>query len=329
MPKAFTETRDGLWFPSPAYGGASRWGCGLIVSAAVLAAGIVAFLNGHVALGWGLIAGDLVLTVLFLLQRQPFGLAVTAEAVRLETRNFFVRDVLEVRRSDWLELWVDEASEEVVAVYLNARSPDRRKTTYAIPIISGPRQTAENAAERVAGLLRLPRLTAFVPPMLLPGAGGFQDLIAFGMAEYRRAREQSAEVAARAVFDPAAARLVGKVVVTFRAFGCRDSPEAWLLAPERATLTHQAHGGQRTEHAFRDVAAVEAEPEKVGEEQGPSDETSYTYVYRVVLVLASGERLVVRRCLSSEAQKTETSGALRDAERQVRSLRKLFGTPEK
>jgi hypothetical protein len=261
----------------------------------------------------------------------PRGLAITADAVRVESRSVFGRrGVIDIRREFWIELWLERVAEEKGAVHLFTSSPDRWPTTYAIPLFTGSWQDAEGIASRVSDLLRLPPLRVLMTPPQAP----FKQLADFSaaFAEYKKRLKQQMDDAARlaaAGQDDAAAalkvdlrqarRIAPVLLVTFNAV---YRPEAWLLHEHE--VTHQDISGTRTNYAIHDIAAVEVEPEVVAAASGGED-TSYQYVYAVCLRMNSGKSIRVRPYESYEDKKTDRSDAYLDARWNARYLRKTFG----
>jgi hypothetical protein len=332
--QAFTETPEGLFIPHPGAGG-SRLGCVVLLAVAGIGPGIGCLIIGAVVPGCLLVALGVLLPLLVGAVATPAGLAVTADAVRLERRSAFRADHLEVPRHLWKELWMEEGGEEKSLLYLLTSSPDGRETTYAVPLYSGSPEEARRIAGRVGDLLRLPWLAAVVPPPTLPDSGSLADTVAGGVAAYRRVQRQALQAVAAAGVDPdsrspesrGALRQMARAAVTLARFGSVESPEAWFIDPEQATLTRLAPEGTRTPHAFAEIAAVEVEAELDGEERGSDSDTAYVYRYAVYLVLNPGRRFLIRRCASSEDRKTDQSAARRDSRWTARYLRETFGLP--
>jgi hypothetical protein len=331
---AFSETAEGLFIPHPGVAG-GRWGCVVLIAAAGLVSGIGCMFTGSIVPGIGLAAGGLCLALLVGAAPTPAGLAVTADAVRLERRSAFRADHVGVPRRLWKELWMEEGGEDKSLLYLLTSSPDGRETTYAVPLYSGAPEEARTVAGRVGDLLRLPWRSVVFPPLTLPGAGSLVDSVAGGVATYRKAREQVRQAVAAAGADSdsrtpesrGVMRQMARAAVTLARFGSVESPEAWFIDPEQATLTHLAADGTRTPHAFAEVADVEVEAELVGEERGSDSDTAYVYRYAVYLVLNPGRPFLIRRCASSEDRKTDQSAARRDSRWTARYLRETFGLP--
>jgi hypothetical protein len=265
----------------------------------------------------------------------PRGLAITADAVRLESRSTFRRrSVIDIRREFWIELWLERIAEEKGAVHLFTGSPDRWPTTYAIPLFTGSWQDAEEIASRVGDLLRLPPLRVLMTPPQEPLIQLADFWAAF--AEYKKRLKQQMDDAGRlaaAGQDDAAAdlkvdlRQARRIAhVLLASFNAANRPETWLLHEHE--VTHQDMRGTRTNYAIHDIAAVEAEPEVVAGASGGED-TMYQYVYAVCLRMNSGESFRVRSYESHENKKTDRSEAYLNARWNARYLRKVFGLPKK
>jgi hypothetical protein len=281
--------------------------CGLTVGP-----GALVFL-GLVGIAFGLlfVAGGCLIST-------PQGLAITADAVRLEShRGIRRREVIDVRSEFWIELWLERVGEEKGAVHLFICSPDRRPTTYAIPLFTGSWQDAEEVASRVGDLLRLPPLRVLMTPPPAP-----MRRLANLFAEAKRRKQQmgDASLLAEAGQDDAAqARELTPLLVCFKAV---NLPEAWLLREEE--VTHQDAKGTRTNYAIQDIGAVDVEPEVLGKLR----DQSFQYVYAVCLLLNSGESCRVRQNESDHDEKTDRSQAYLDARWTARYLRKVFGLPK-
>jgi hypothetical protein len=271
---------------------------------------------GQTWTGVAIITVVLLIALTSLATLKPFGKTVTANVVRLERRSFFRHDILEIPRRNWIELWVDDAGEKEVRYYLYTHAPDHPTLTYAIPLLAGSRQDTQEAARRITELLRL----SWVPTLPAPGLPRFKEIVAQALAAYRRVNEEKK----KAGF----VKPVGRSMPTFLRFDCIQGPEAWLLAPERRTLTYQTHQGGRTDHSFDEVAEVEVKQDKEGTGPAAGEDSGYAYVYNVYLVLTSGERFNVRRTTSEEPKETEMSQARLDAEWTAGYLRKMIGMPE-
>jgi hypothetical protein len=293
-----------------------------------------ASLLGTISVGLGFFVVGLLIAAASGLILMPQGLAITADAVRVESGSVFRRRaVIDIRREFWIELWQERVAEEKGAVHLFTCSPDRWPTTYAIPLFTGSWQDAKEIASRVGDLLRLPPLRVLVTPPQAP----LKQLADFwaAFAEYKNRLKQQMDDAARlaaAGQDDAAAalkvdlrqarRIAPVLLVTFNAV---IRPEAWLLNEHE--VTHQDIRGTRTNYAIHDIAAVEAEPEVVAAASGGED-TTYEYVYAVCLLMNSGESFRVRPYKSYEDKKTDRSEAYLNARWTARYLRKVLGLPK-
>ncbi len=322
------DTPEGIWLP-PAEPIAKRWGCILSVAALCLIPGIVLIASGRIIGGVIAVALLLLLTLVLMGTPAPSGVTITAYGVRAEQRSGFRREGFEISRSSCIELWVDELrqiKEREAKLYLFALSPDRQ-TKYAIRLFSSSHEEIEEAAKRVARVLRVPRIPAWIPPVSLNVNGSFRTFAADGMARYQRMK---ALMGKAAVVDSgtddlaAATRDLRRSMGILAGYGARVTPEAWLVFPDRSTITHQLDGGARTDHGLDEVADIEILPEKLGEAVG-DDSPKYIYTYSIYLVLTSGERFLVRRCGSTEESVTERSQGLLDAEWNVQYLRDLVG----
>jgi hypothetical protein len=325
----FTETPDGLWISAD---GAGRFGCILVLAVLGLIPGIVVGLNSGSWLdGAKWVGVALLIAALLLSLPYSLGLAVTSDAVRLHRLSLLGKEVFELPRKDWIELWIDEESEQAFKLYLYVRSPDPRKTAYAIPLLEGPPKDVVAGADRVGQLLGLPQTIMLLAPKIPPESIG--AAVNEARARGRRAQAQIEAAAADPDSDTSdvksVARKVRKVMsVLHMSLKALETPEAWLITPERAMLTYQAPGGDRTEYRFDEVAAVDVQPEKEGEAGGDSS-APYVFVYRVYLIMTNGEYFMVRRCTSCEAKKKGESQSRRDAEKQARCLRRMVGLPDK
>jgi hypothetical protein len=269
-----------------------------------------------VYVGLGAIAFGLLFVAVGFLMPTPLGLAITADAVRLEThRGIRRREGIDVGREFWIELWLERVGEEKGDVHLFTCSPDQRPTTYAIPLFTGSWPDAEEVASRVGDLLRLPPLRVLRTP---PPARNLANVSAL-IAESKRQKQQMDDDAADLKVDLRQARQVAALLRCFKAV---NLPEAWLLHEEE--VTHQDGKGTRTNYAIHDIGAVDVEPEVVGKLR----DQSFRYVYFVCLLLNSGESLRVRQYESDHDEKTDRSQAYLDARWTARYLRKVFGLPK-
>jgi hypothetical protein len=111
-PQGYIETGDGLWFPHKARYPMGRRGCSIFVALAGLLPSISLSLGGQVLSGASFLAGTVLLILLLGLMPEPYGMALTESCVRMERRNMYRRDSLEIPESAWIELWNYEESEE-------------------------------------------------------------------------------------------------------------------------------------------------------------------------------------------------------------------------
>jgi hypothetical protein len=273
-------------------------------------------LGALVFLGLGAIAFGLLFVVLGSLMPTPLGLAITADAVRLEShRGIRRREGIDVRREFWIELWLERVGEEKGDVHLFTWSPDRRPTTYAIPLFTGSWQDAEEVASRVGDLLRLPPLLVLMTPPPAPSLAN----ISAAFAESKCLKQQMEDAAADLKVDLRQARQVVQMLLCFKPV---NLPEVWLLHKEE--VTHQDGKGTRTNYAIQNISAVDVEPEVVGKLR----DQEFQYIYAVCLLLNSGESLRIRQYESNHDEKTDRSQAYLDARWTARYLRKVFGLPE-
>jgi hypothetical protein len=321
-----------LWLPRPDGAGPWRWGCIFLCASIGLMPGIFTLANGHGPAAGALIALDVIMTLFVLSWPVPVGAMLTTDAVRLEQRNLFRREGARLPRSAWKELWLEEVGEGQARLYLYALAPDGQPV--ALPLSRATREEVQHRCLAATELLRLQVVAAFLPPATIPEEKSFAAAAAGGFAAHHAAEGRIERAAIRAAADPtsgnyefaAANRKIRRELAILRGFGSLASPEAWLLSPERRTLTHQARDGGRTEHCLDEFVAVEVEPETIGDERGTDSDTTYLFAYRVNIVLASGKRATICRCASSEPRRSDNSQARRDAEWIAGSLRRMIAS---
>jgi hypothetical protein len=344
------ETDEGLWIAHPM--NFSGPGCVRTLILGILLAafgfGVYLIFSGYDGGGAGVMLGGLGLALLLSFAKKPYGIAITADGIRLEQRGVWRTEAVDFPRHDWLGLWVDRTSETDAILWLYSPCTRSRNVPYAIPLVSGPWENVEQAADRISvndgleqarnvsswetvkqvadrvrGTRGLKWMMAVVAPRevkmvasirrLFPNARDVEALVGARGRAWHVLTSERCQDSETPLGD------IGRWWETSTLlfwFGARRSPEAWLFPPGADRMTHQTATGERTEHTFAEATAVDVEAEVVDKRipGGGDDYPYYLYRYRVFLTLRSGERFQLRRCESREPEKTALSDARRDAD---------------
>jgi hypothetical protein len=347
------ETDEGLVIGHPMYFSgpnslAASVGCLLVIL--LVAFGFVFYLIffGYYEVGAGVMLGGLGLALLISLGKRPYGIVITADGIRLVRRSVWRTETVYFPRHDWLGLWVDRTNETEAILWLYSPCT-RSDVPYAVPLVSGPWENVEQAADRicinedllvrnvsswktvkqvadrVCGTQGLKWTMAVVAPRETKMVGsmrrfyphvrdveGFRVHVLLDLA--RQGREGSEMPRGRWETNPGEGPF-WKAPPHLYEFRARRAPEAWLFEPGADCMTHLTATGERTEHTFGEATAVDVEAEVVDKrtEGGGDDPAYYLYRYRVFLTLRSGERFQLRRCESRQGEKIARSDARRDA----------------
>jgi hypothetical protein len=294
-------------------------GCLLAILLAAFGFGGYLIFSGFYGGAAGVMLGGLGLALLLSLLKNPYGIVITVDGIRLERRGVWRTETLDFPRHDWLALWVDRTSETDAILWLYSPCTGS-DVPYAIPLVSGPWENVEQAADRISvneglnevryvsswetvkqvadrvcGTQGLKWMMAVVAPgetrmvasvrRLYPDAreaGTLGNLdVALGNLDVPGARRQ-------AVHGLASRRCEGSEAYLRRwktkpallfEFGARRSPEAWLFAPGADRMTHQTATGERTEHTFAEATALHVEAEVVDKKREGSGDDDPYYVY--------------------------------------------------
>jgi hypothetical protein len=327
------ETDEGLWIAHPHFSGPGAWGgrnpqtfvaiLGILLAA--FGFGVYLIFSGYYDCGAGVMLGGLGLALLLSFAKQPYGIVITADGIRLEKRGVWRTETIDFPRHDWLGLWVDRTSETDAILWLYCPCTRSPNVPYAIPLVSGPWETVEQAADRISvnegleqvrnvsswetvkqvadrvrGTQGLKWMMAVVAPgdtkmvasvrRLYPDARDVRTLgkldVVLGNLDVPGARRQALHgLASRRCEGSEEYRHWGKTSTLLFEFGARRSPEAWLFPPGADRMTHQTATGERTEHTFAEATAVDVEAEVVGKRTSGDGEYGAPYYVYVYRVL--------------------------------------------
>jgi hypothetical protein len=145
------ETDEGLLIAHPIR--ESGPGCVITLMLGILLAafgfGVYLISSDYYAVGAGVMLGGSGLALLVSFWKAPYGIVITADGIRLVRHGVWKTETVDFPRHDWLGLWVDRTSETDAILWLYSPCTGS-DVPYAVPLVSGPWENVEQAADRIS-----------------------------------------------------------------------------------------------------------------------------------------------------------------------------------